>query len=108
MREVYQDIHNNANKLRDIISEYPLLRPLDPPSSMRTGIVAFTLSGENGQKLEEIVQALEEDGFRPAFYPLPKEIDPERSFVRLSPGPDLTSEDFSRIRDIFEGVFKDE
>lgn len=108
--EVYRNNLINANALRSIIREEPSLTSLDPPDHLRSNIVSFTTREPNVEYLNRLKESMLREGFTPCSYKIP--IHPyseliDRAFLRLSPGPDMTQDDISCLRDLIHKVQKD-
>lgn len=104
---VYNDIFNNAEKLRNIINSFPTLEIIGPPQNMRSGIVSFIIKGNDQTKFQRLKNKLRENKFSPVTYEISVFINENfggQPFFRLSPGPDLTEQDFECLLNIFEEV----
>ena len=103
----YARIRLNANRLREVIKTFPRLVLLDPPESLKTGIVTFTVEGSDSGLLTSLQDALRAEQFESMVYALPSYLNARFNrgeFLRFSPGPDLNEQDFSDLQGVFTRI----
>jgi selenocysteine lyase/cysteine desulfurase len=104
--QVYAKIRENADAIRGLISGIRSLRILDPPESMRSGIVSFTSKALGGASLERMHIELDQTGFSPSKYRIQEHSASTlegKMFIRLSPGPDFAMKHLEVIEAILRG-----
>jgi selenocysteine lyase/cysteine desulfurase len=102
---LYKRIQTNARILRNAVKSFEQFVILDPPEKLRSAIVAFTLRQPDSELFSRLLEELKENWFTVATYPLPaylREKWGDGQFVRLSPGPNLMSDDLKA----FEAVLR--
>lgn len=102
-QKVYSDCVKSANSIRQSLLQCKKYISLDPPEDCRSAVVAFTTISDDFRPLGKLARSLENKGFWPAIYPLenhPEASLNKRSFIRLSPGPDLQKSDLKLLSDI--------
>lgn len=107
LETAYASIRRNADAIRSMLGVCDALVSLDPPDTMRSGIVAVGTPRGASRPLALLRDALASSGFVPAYYGLPwcfRGYDMEPEFLRLSPGPGLSEFDLDAIEAIIRGA----